>query len=112
MDAQQSSKSRAGPSGLLNTIAGNKIDKRHGTSTSMGRGNADNMSTENSTLIKQNIKRTMYSAFPDLKEQETTMGRLGQMQAKAQLDALKRFIKGMEKEIVDNKHIAQDKRRI
>lgn len=34
------------------------------------------------------------------------------MQAKAQLDALKRFIKGMEKEIVDNKHIAQDKRRI
>ena len=68
MDSQQRSKSRAGPSGLLNTIAGNKLDRRQGATSSMARGHADHVSTDNSTLIKQNIKRTMYSAFPDLKE--------------------------------------------
>lgn len=48
----------------------------------------------------------MYSAFPEMKEQKETMGKLGQMQAKAQLDALKRFIQSMESEIVDKKRIA------
>ena len=50
----------------------------------------------------------MYSAFPDLKERPVNKGRLSEMQAKAQLDALKRFIMSMEQEVVDNKRIAQE----
>ena len=53
----------------------------------------------------------MYSAFPDRKDHKT-MGKLGEMQAKAQLDALKRFIQSMESEIVDKKRIAQEQRKI
>lgn len=53
----------------------------------------------------------MYSAFPDMKD-ELTKGKLGEMQAKAQLDALKRFIQSMESEIVDKKRIAQEQRQI
>jgi len=51
---------------------------------------ADQM-TESSSHIKQSVKRTIYSAFPEMKDQKT-MSKLGEMQAKAQLDALKRFI--------------------
>ena len=42
-----------------------------------------------------------------MKEKDSRVkGRLGEMQAKAQLDALKRFITSMENEIVDKKHKA------
>ena len=34
----------------------------------------------------------MYSAFPEMKEKRAVGNKLGEMQAKAQLDALKRFI--------------------
>ena len=44
-----------------------------------------------------------------MKEKDSRVkGRLGEMQAKAQLDALKRFITSMENEIVDKKHKAQE----
>lgn len=66
------------------------------------------VASETSSTIKHNIKRTMYSAFPDLKERPVNKGRLSEMQAKAQLDALKRFIMSMEQEVVDNKRIAQE----
>jgi len=49
----------------------------------------------------------MYNAFPDMKDQKN-LGKIGQMQAKAQLDALKRFIQSMESEVVDKKHIAEE----
>lgn len=62
--------------------------------------------SESSSIIQKNIKQTMYSAFPDLKNQQLTMGRLMDMQTKAQLDALKRFIKTMESDVVQNKRIA------
>jgi len=48
----------------------------------------------------------MYSAFPDRKDQKKNQGKLGEMQAKAQLDALKRFVLSMEVEIVDKKRKA------
>lgn len=54
----------------------------------------------------------MYSAFPDRKEQKKHQTKLGEMQTKAQLDALKRFILTMENEIVDKKRKAQEARTI
>ena len=65
---------------------------------------SDKMS-ENSVQIKKSVKKTLYSAFPDQKN-EKTMSRLSTMQARAQLDALKRFIQSMEAEVVDKKRIA------
>ena len=47
--------------------------------------------SESSSRIKTSIKKTLYSAFPDHKDKKT-MNKLGEMQARAQLDALKRFI--------------------
>ena len=52
----------------------------------------------------------MYSAFPDRKDQKKNQDKLGEMQAKAQLDALKRFILSMESEIVEKKRKAQEQR--
>ena len=68
--------------------------------------------SESSSLIKQNIKRTMYSAFPEMKENKVVGNKLGEMQAKAQLDALKRFIQSMESEVVDKKRAALEQRKL
>jgi hypothetical protein len=66
--------------------------------------------SESSSLIKQNINRVMNNVFPDKKEPTKPKGKLGEVQAKAQLDALKRFIQSMESEIVEKKHKAQEAR--
>lgn len=41
--------------------------------------------SESSSIIKQNINKTMYSALPDMKEKDSkaAKGKLGEMQAKA-----------------------------
>lgn len=62
-----------------------------------------------SSRIKQNIKKTLYSAFADQKA-KGAVSKLSEMQAKAQLDALKRFIQSMESEVMDKKHRAQEQR--
>ena len=49
----------------------------------------------------------MYSAFPELKD-ERKIRELGDMQTKAQLDALKRFIITMEEDAVAAKRTAQE----
>ena len=50
----------------------------------------------------------MYSAFPELKEE--LFKELGDTQARAQLDALKRFISTMETEAISAKRTAQETR--
>ena len=60
-------------------------------STARGERQADHIS-ECSSKLKQTVKRTMYSAFPESKGEKKAMSKLGEVQAKAQLDALKRFI--------------------
>lgn len=51
----------------------------------------------------------MYSAFPELKD-EKQIKELGELQTKAQLDALKRFIQTMEVDALTQKRIAQETR--
>ena len=51
----------------------------------------------------------MYSAFPELKD-EQNLREIGDMQTKAQLDALKRFIQTMENDAVAQKRTAQEQR--
>ena len=51
----------------------------------------------------------MYSAFPELKD-EKQIKEIGDMQTKAQLDALKRFIQTMENDAVAAKRTAQEQR--
>ena len=64
--------------------------------------------SEKSSCLKKRVNNAMYSAFPELKEE--LFKELGETQARAQLDALKRFITTMEVEAVSAKRTAQETR--
>ena len=83
-------------------------NQRISQSTSIYQSNTDRDNvSEKSSCIKKRVSNAMYSAFPELKD-EKNIREIGDMQTKAQLDALKRFIQTMEDEAVAAKRTAQE----
>ena len=82
-----------------------KASNRNSHTLSQGRSLTDRDTiSEKSSCIKKRVSNAMYSAFPELKEE--LFKELGDTQARAQLDALKRFISTMETEAISAKRTA------